>query len=109
MYARGMSTREIRAHIAELYALTVSAEFLSKVTDAVSDEVAEWQSRPESSMLNTATSINMTTVETRRKKQSIQGRSLFGTRPLCGHRFRERGNPDVSVPRIRVRKAGRGE
>ena len=46
MYARGMTTREIRAHIAELYGLTVSAELISKVTDAVLDEVAEWQSRP---------------------------------------------------------------
>ena len=35
MYARGMTTREIRAHIAELYGLTVSAELISKVTDAV--------------------------------------------------------------------------
>ena len=42
MYARGMTTREIRAHIAELYGLTVSAELISKVTDAVLDEVAEW-------------------------------------------------------------------
>ena len=46
MYARGMTTREIRAHVAELYGVTVSAELVSKVTDAVLDEVAEWQSRP---------------------------------------------------------------
>ena len=37
---------EIRAHIAELYGVTVSAELISKVTDAVLDEVSEWQSRP---------------------------------------------------------------
>ena len=46
MYARGMTTREIRDHVAELYGVTVSAELISKVTDAVLDEVAEWQSRP---------------------------------------------------------------
>ena len=46
MYARGMTTREIRAHVAELYGVTVSAELVSKVTDAVLDEVAKWQSRP---------------------------------------------------------------
>ena len=40
MYARGMTTREIRAHVAELYGVTVSAELISKVTDAVLDEVA---------------------------------------------------------------------
>ena len=46
MYARGMTTREIRGHIEELYGVSVSAELVSKVTDAVLDEVGEWQSRP---------------------------------------------------------------
>ena len=46
MYARGMTTREIRGHVAEMYGVTVSAELISKVTDAVLEEVAEWQSRP---------------------------------------------------------------
>ena len=46
MYARGMTTREIRGHIEELYGVTVSAELISKVTDAVLEEVREWQSRP---------------------------------------------------------------
>ena len=46
MYARGMTTREIRSHVAELYGVTVSAELISKATDAVLDEVGEWQSRP---------------------------------------------------------------
>ena len=46
MYARGMTTREIRGHIEELYGVSVSAELISKVTDAVLEEVGEWQSRP---------------------------------------------------------------
>ena len=46
MYARGMTTREIRGHVAEMYGVTVSAELISKVTDAVLEEGAEWQSRP---------------------------------------------------------------
>ena len=37
MYARGMTTREIRGHVEELYGLSVSAELISKVTDAVHD------------------------------------------------------------------------
>ena len=41
MYARGMTTRETRAHVAELCGLTVSAELISKVTDTALDEVAE--------------------------------------------------------------------
>ena len=46
MYARGMTTREIAAHVEELYGLSVSRELISKVTDAVHDEVREWRSRP---------------------------------------------------------------
>lgn len=46
MYARGMSTREIQGHLQELYGLEVSPDLISTVTDAVLDEIAEWQSRP---------------------------------------------------------------
>ncbi len=46
MYARGMSTREIQGHLRELYGLDVSPDLISAVTDAVLEEVAEWQNRP---------------------------------------------------------------
>lgn len=46
MYARGMSTRDIRAHLAEIYGVDASAELVSRVTDAVVDELRVWQSRP---------------------------------------------------------------
>ncbi|MER9714114.1 transposase [Mesorhizobium sp. M0174] len=46
MYARGMSVREIRAHLQELYGIDVSPDLISAVTDAVLEEVAEWQNRP---------------------------------------------------------------
>jgi putative transposase len=46
MYARGMSTREIAGHLRELYGIEVSPDLVSVVTDAVLDEVAEWQNRP---------------------------------------------------------------
>jgi transposase-like protein len=46
MYARGMTVREIQGHLAEMYAVEVSPEFISKVTDAVMAEVAAWQGRP---------------------------------------------------------------
>ncbi len=45
-YARGMSVREIRGHLEEIYGLDVSPDLISAVTDAVLDEVAEWQNRP---------------------------------------------------------------
>ncbi len=46
MYARGMTVREIRGHLEELYGIEVSPDLISAVTDAVLDEVAEWQNRP---------------------------------------------------------------
>jgi putative transposase len=46
MYARGLSVREIRGHLEEIYGIEVSPDLISAVTDAVLDEVAEWQNRP---------------------------------------------------------------
>jgi putative transposase len=46
MYARGMSVREIRGHLEELYGLDVSPDLISTVTDAVLETVSEWQGRP---------------------------------------------------------------
>ena len=46
MYARGMTVREIRGHLEELYGIDVSPDLISVVTDAVLEEVAEWQNRP---------------------------------------------------------------
>jgi putative transposase len=46
MYARGMSTREIRDHLKEIYQIEVSPEFISSVTDSVMEDVREWQNRP---------------------------------------------------------------
>ena len=45
MYARGMTMREIQGYLAEMYALDVSPELISKVTDAVMSEVTAWQTR----------------------------------------------------------------
>lgn len=46
LYGRGMSVREIQGHLAELYGTEVSPDLISKVTDAILDEVRDWQSRP---------------------------------------------------------------
>src|SRR3954452_7372365 len=46
LYARGLSVREIQAHLKELYGTAVSSDLISRVTDAVLDEVKEWQNRP---------------------------------------------------------------
>lgn len=46
LYAKGMTTREIVATFKEMYDADVSASLISKVTDAVLEQVVEWQSRP---------------------------------------------------------------
>jgi len=46
LYARGMTTRDIRAHLREMYDVDVSPDLISRVTDAVVEELAEWQGRP---------------------------------------------------------------
>ena len=46
LYARGMTTRDIHAHLAEIYGVEVSPALVSAVTDVVADEIAEWQNRP---------------------------------------------------------------
>ncbi len=46
LYAQGMTTREIVIAFKDLYGADVSASLISKVTDAVIEQVIEWQSRP---------------------------------------------------------------
>jgi putative transposase len=46
LYSRGMTVREIQAHLQEMYGTEVSPSLISSVTDAVADEVKAWQARP---------------------------------------------------------------
>jgi len=46
LVARGMSVRDVQAHIADVYQVDISPELVSKITDAVLPELREWQSRP---------------------------------------------------------------
>src|SRR5262249_5852572 len=46
MYARGMTTREIQGHLEEIYGIEVSPTLISNVTEAVIEEVKQWQNRP---------------------------------------------------------------
>ena len=46
LYARGLTTRELQGYLEERYQVAVSPDLISTVTNAVLDEVAEWQSRP---------------------------------------------------------------
>ena len=46
LYARGMTVREIQDRLHELYGVEVSPNLISRVTDAVLEELREWQNRP---------------------------------------------------------------
>jgi putative transposase len=46
MYARGMTTREIQGHLEEIYGIKISPASISNVTEAVIEEVKQWQNRP---------------------------------------------------------------
>jgi transposase-like protein len=50
MYARGMTVREIQAHLLELYGTAVSPDLISTITDEVIEEVTQWQQRPLEAM-----------------------------------------------------------
>lgn len=46
MYAKGMTTRDIQAHIDDIYGYELSAETISNITDKVLERAKEWQGRP---------------------------------------------------------------
>jgi len=46
LYAKGLTTGEISAHFAEIYGASVSKETISRITDKVLEEMADWAARP---------------------------------------------------------------
>src|ERR1035438_5569608 len=46
LIAKGLTTGEVQAHLAEIYGVEVSRETVSNITDRVLEGLAEWQSRP---------------------------------------------------------------
>jgi putative transposase len=45
LYAKGMTVRDIRAHLSELYGVEVSGDLISTVTESVAEEITQWQNR----------------------------------------------------------------
>jgi putative transposase len=46
LYAGGMTTRDISAHLSELYGVEIGRDTISRVTDAILEDVAAWRTRP---------------------------------------------------------------
>ena len=90
LYAKGMSTREIAATIEDLYGAEVSASLISKVTEAVIDEVIAWQARPLDSVYPIVY-LDGLSIKVRYNKQVINktiylalGLNLAGEKELLG-------------------------
>ena len=102
MYARGMSVRDIRGHLEELYGLEVSPDLISRVTDAVLDEVKEWRSRALDTVYPIAI-FDALRVKIRDKDSRIVKSSASGR-----HRSEADGGRCVSGPRRHRRWPARG-
>ena len=46
MYAKGMTTGDIEAHIQDIYGISVSDSTVSRITDKILPIAKEWQQRP---------------------------------------------------------------
>jgi putative transposase len=46
LYAKGMTTGDIQAHLAEIYGTDISRDTISRITDAVVEDLIAWQNRP---------------------------------------------------------------
>jgi putative transposase len=46
LYAKGMTTGDIQAHLLEIYGTDISRETISKITDTIVDDMLAWQHRP---------------------------------------------------------------
>ena len=46
LYAKGMSTGDIQAHLSEIYGTDISRDTISRITDAIIEDMVTWQNRP---------------------------------------------------------------
>ena len=90
LYAKGLSTRDIVDTFKEMYDADISASLVSKVTDAVIEQVVEWQSRPLEAVYPIVY-LDCIVVKIRRGKQVINqaiylalGVNLEGRKELLG-------------------------
>ncbi len=108
-YAKGVTTGEISAHFAEIYGTSVSKETVSRITDKVVEEMADWSARPLDAVW-AAIFIDAIVVKVRdgqvanRPVYAAIGASLDGRRDVlrlwARHRRRRRAKGDC--PPIRL-------
>ena len=101
LYARGLTVRDIRAHLEDVYGLQVSPDLISRVTDAVLDEVRDWQSRALERMypivIFDALRVKIRDADSRMVKNKAVYVALGVTRDGCA-RFWACGSPTTKGP-----------
>jgi len=102
MYARGMSTREIQGHLRELYGIEVSPDLISAVTDAVLEEVTDWQNRPLEALYPLISSMRSAS-RCATREPSATRRSML---PLASGRTERRKSWDFGSSRRRAPSSG---
>ena len=78
LYSRGMTQRESKGHLEEIYGVEVSPSLISTVTDAVLDEIRAWQTRPLDAVYPI---LYLDALQVKVKSQGRAGRNLRKTAP----------------------------
>lgn len=89
LYGKGLTTGEIRSHLAEIYDTSVSAELISEITDRVLAEFNAWQNRPLDEVwpVVVVDAIRIRTLSDKVRKTPVyvaMGISLEGRREILG-------------------------
>jgi transposase-like protein len=92
LYAAGLSVRDIQAPLEELYGLRVSPDLISRVTDAVLDEVREWQHRALDRM------YPIVIFDALRVKIRDADSRMVKSEPASRHRFKTAGERRSTSP-----------
>ena len=102
LYAAGLTVRDIRAHLEDVYGLQVSPDLISRVTDAVLDEVRDWQSRALDRM------YPIVIFDALRVKIRDADSRTVKSEPLCRHVFETNGERRLRGPGRHPRRCARG-
>src|SRR6056297_2064461 len=102
MCARGMSVRGIRGHLEELYGPEVSPDLISRVADAVLDEVKAWRSRAPDAV------YPIVIIAALRVKIRDKDSRIVKSSPWCRHRSEAHGGRGLPGARRHRRWPARG-
>ena len=83
LYARGLSTRDIRSELKRMYGVDVSPALVSKVTDGIVEELVEWQNRPLDGCYPLLY-IDAMVVKVKKRRHRGQPPSVCGSWCRCG-------------------------